>query len=101
MTLGNYTGLWKLEEDRSKDYNTLEYWTDLAKILEEAKFHGIFLADVLGPYDVYGGPRNIVPAATSGAQYPLLDPLYVLLMDDDDKLVCLHPAAMNTDISTA
>lgn len=71
------TGLWKLEEDQSKNYNTIEYWTNLAKLLEEAKFHGVFLADVLGPYDVYGGPRNIDPACKSGAQYPLLDPLYV------------------------
>jgi alkanesulfonate monooxygenase len=26
----------------------VEHWVELAKLLEEAKFHGIFIADVLG-----------------------------------------------------
>ena len=42
----------------------------LAKTLDEAKFHGLFFADVLGIYDVYKGNR---PALQSAAQIPILD----------------------------
>lgn len=42
-----------------------------AKLLEEAKFHGIFFADVLGIYDVYGNDN--APALRSAAQIPILD----------------------------
>ena len=46
-------GLWAHPRDRSWQYKDLEYWTDLAKILERGKFDGLFIADVLGIYDVY------------------------------------------------
>lgn len=42
----------------------------VAKLLEEAKFHGIFFADVLGIYDVYKGNDA---ALAAGAQIPILD----------------------------
>ena len=29
-------------------FNEVSHWVELAKLLEEAKFHGIFIADVLG-----------------------------------------------------
>ena len=48
-------GLWAHPRDRSWQYKDLEYWTDLAKILERGKFDGLFIADVLGIYDVYNG----------------------------------------------
>jgi len=35
----------------------------------------MFIADVLGGYDVYGGPRNLDPAIRSGAQWPVNEPL--------------------------
>lgn len=35
----------------------------------------MFIADVLGAYDVYGGPRNLGPAVRSGAQWPVNEPL--------------------------
>lgn len=35
----------------------------------------MFIADVLGGYDVYGGPRNLTPAIKSGAQWPVNEPL--------------------------
>jgi len=34
-------------------YNTLDYWVELAQLLERGKFDALFLADVLGVYDVY------------------------------------------------
>jgi alkanesulfonate monooxygenase SsuD/methylene tetrahydromethanopterin reductase-like flavin-dependent oxidoreductase (luciferase family) len=69
--------LWQHPRDKSKDNNQLEYWIELAKVLEDGKFHGIFIADVLGIYDVYKGPGNIAPALKGAASIPIIDPLYV------------------------
>ncbi|KAK4497846.1 hypothetical protein PRZ48_010501 [Zasmidium cellare] len=60
-------GLWRHPDQGPQ---TLEHWVELAKKLDEAKFHGIFFADVLGIYDVYKGNG---PALSSGAQIPILD----------------------------
>ncbi|KAH9826536.1 putative xenobiotic compound monooxygenase, DszA family [Teratosphaeria destructans] len=68
-------GLWRHPEDRSSEFNNVEHWVNLAKLLESAKFHGIFIADVLGGYDVYQGPRNLDPAIRSAAQWPVNEPL--------------------------
>ncbi|KAI3404491.1 hypothetical protein KGF56_002683 [Candida oxycetoniae] len=71
-------GLWKHPKDRSRDYNTIEYWVHLAKLLEKGKFNALFIADVLGPYDVYNGPRNLTAAAKAGAQWPINEPTAVV-----------------------
>ncbi|HXT79220.1 MAG TPA: LLM class flavin-dependent oxidoreductase [Acetobacteraceae bacterium] len=69
-------GLWTHPRDRADTYNTLEYWTDLARTLERGKFDAIFLADVLGIYDVYrGSPRT---ALENAVQVPVNDPLMVI-----------------------
>ncbi len=69
-------GLWTHPRDRADTYNTLEYWTDLARTLERGKFDAVFLADVLGIYDVYrGGPRTALEHAV---QVPVNDPLMVI-----------------------
>ncbi|CAG8973716.1 hypothetical protein HYALB_00006988, partial [Hymenoscyphus albidus] len=60
------------------DYTNLTYWTNLAKTLERGKFHGLFLADVLGIYDVYKGPGNVEPAVGSGSQFPIGDPFLLI-----------------------
>ena len=41
--------------DRSWQYKDLDYWTDLARVLERGIFDAIFIADVIGYYDVYKG----------------------------------------------
>lgn len=41
-------GLWRHPDDRSWKFDETEHWVELAKLLESAKFHGIFIADVLG-----------------------------------------------------
>src|SRR6476660_6364331 len=46
--------LWTHPRDRADRYNTLDYWVELAKLLERGKFDALFLADVLGVYDVDG-----------------------------------------------
>ena len=66
-------GLWRHPQDRADRYSDLSYWTDLAKVLERGKFEALFLADVLGVYDVYGG--NTDHALREGAQVPLNDPM--------------------------
>ena len=45
-------GLWRHPRDRSRDYKRLSYWIELAQILERGLFDGLFIADVLGVYDV-------------------------------------------------
>ncbi|PWY97731.1 Nitrilotriacetate monooxygenase component A/pristinamycin IIA synthase subunit A [Testicularia cyperi] len=69
-------GLWTHGADRSRHHNKLSYWTDHAKLLERGKFDGLFLADVLGGYDVYNG--NLDAALRSGAQFPVIDPLLLV-----------------------
>ncbi|KAJ5998382.1 hypothetical protein N7451_006192 [Penicillium sp. IBT 35674x] len=71
-------GLWRHPEDESHKFNDIDHWVELAQLLESAKFHGIFIADVLGGYDVYKGPRNLDPAVVSGAQWPVNEPLAVV-----------------------
>ena len=69
-------GLWTHPRDRADNYNTLEYWTDLARTLERGKFDAIFLADVLGIYDVYKGAPDT--ALEHAVQVPVNDPLMVI-----------------------
>lgn len=69
-------GLWTHPLDQSTRYKELAYWTDLARTLEGALFDGIFFADVLGVYDVYGGSAD---AALRGAvQVPVNDPMLLI-----------------------
>jgi FMN-dependent oxidoreductase (nitrilotriacetate monooxygenase family) len=69
-------GMWTHPRDRSADYLSLEYWMGLARLLEEGLFDGLFLADVLGIYDVHGG--NGDAAIRNAVQVPLLDPMLIV-----------------------
>lgn len=69
-------GLWAHPRSRSADYNTLDYWVELAKILERGKFDALFIADGIGVHDVYGGSADA--AIRAGAQFPKLDPLMLV-----------------------
>ena len=71
-------GLFKYPNDEGRKYKSIDYWISLAKELEEAKFHAIFFADVLGGYDVYKGPANLEPTIPAAAQFPINDPLYAI-----------------------
>jgi len=69
-------GLWRHPRDRSRDYRRLESWIELARTLERGLFDGLFLADVLGVYDVFGGsPEAALRHAT---QVPVNDPLLLV-----------------------
>src|SRR5438445_13010426 len=66
-------GMWTHPRDRSTEYNTIQYWQDLARLAERGKFDGIFRADSVGVYDVYrGGPS---PSIVEAARIPVNDPL--------------------------
>lgn len=65
-------GLWRHPRSRATEYNTIEYWTDLAQTLERGKFDALFLADVVGIYDVY--KNSAAPSIADGAQVPVNDP---------------------------
>jgi FMN-dependent oxidoreductase (nitrilotriacetate monooxygenase family) len=69
-------GLWRHPRDRATEFNRLPLWLDLARLLERGLFDGVFLADVLGPYDVFGG--NARAAVAHGAQLPTNDPLFLV-----------------------
>jgi alkanesulfonate monooxygenase len=65
-------GLWRHPRDRSAEYKDLTYWTDVARILERGLFDGLFIADVLGVYDVFRG--NVNAALRNSTQIPVNDP---------------------------
>ena len=69
-------GLWRHPSDRSWDYRTISYWTELSKVLERGLFDGIFLADVLGVYDVFGG--DVDAAVRNATQLPVNDPMMLV-----------------------
>jgi FMN-dependent oxidoreductase (nitrilotriacetate monooxygenase family) len=68
----SWPGLWRHPRDRSLDYTSLGYWTDLARLLERGKFDTLFLADSLGVHDIYGGSPD--SALRHGVQVPKHEP---------------------------
>ena len=48
-------GLWRHPADRATEYVDLDYWIHIARLLDEAGFDALFIADALGQLDVYGG----------------------------------------------
>ncbi|CDG82449.1 LLM class flavin-dependent oxidoreductase [Janthinobacterium agaricidamnosum] len=73
-TVGHQSpGLWTHPRDNSHRYTDPEHWTALARLLEQGRFDAIFLADVLGVYDVYQGKPDA--ALAHAVQVPLNDPL--------------------------
>jgi alkanesulfonate monooxygenase len=76
MCMGCTPGIWTHPRDRTSEYNTLEYWTNLARVMERGLFDCLFLPDIYGVYDVYrGGPE---PAFEHAVEFPLGDPMMVI-----------------------
>ena len=69
-------GMWRHPRDQSTRYLDLAYWTELAKTLEDGLFDGLFLADVIGVYDVFGG--NADAALRGAVQVPVNDPMLLI-----------------------
>jgi FMN-dependent oxidoreductase (nitrilotriacetate monooxygenase family) len=69
-------GLWTHPRDQSSRYADIRYWTECARKLEAGLFDGIFLADVVGVYDVLGGSPDA--AVKHAVQVPVNDPLLLV-----------------------
>ncbi|MDD1012410.1 LLM class flavin-dependent oxidoreductase [Pseudomonas rubra] len=69
-------GLWTHPRDTSSQYKTLEYWTELAQLLERGLFDGLFLADIVGVYDVY--QQSVDVPLKESIQLPVNDPLLLV-----------------------
>ncbi|CAG79761.1 luciferase-like domain-containing protein [Yarrowia lipolytica] len=69
-------GLWRHPDNQQKNWNDLDYWVNLAQLLEKGKFHAMFVADTAGIYDVYKSDKDT--AVRTGTQYPVNDPLYLV-----------------------
>ena len=69
-------GLWVRDDTRQLEYTQLEPWVELAQILEKGCFDALFLADVIGLYDTYGGgPETSI---LEGMQVPVNDPALLI-----------------------
>ncbi len=69
-------GLWTHPRDHSIDYNTLPYWTRLARTLERGLFDGLFIADIVGTYDVFQGGVDLT--VREAIQLPVNDPMLLV-----------------------
>jgi long-chain alkane monooxygenase len=69
-------GLWVHPDNSRHRFNDIEFWTELAKLLEYGAFDAVFLADVIGTYDGFrGGPET---ALREAVQIPNNDPLLLI-----------------------
>lgn len=88
-------GQWRHPDDHSSEVTDLEHWTSIAKLLERGQFDALFLADVLGGYDAYGGNMN--SAVKTGTQFPVLEPtLLVPAMAAVTKNLCFGVTVSTT-----
>ncbi|MED1440966.1 MULTISPECIES: LLM class flavin-dependent oxidoreductase [Aeribacillus] len=69
-------GLWVHPEDQSYRYKNIDYWVELAQTLERGRFDGLFIADVIGIYDVYGGDKTTT--VREATQVPVNDPMMLV-----------------------
>ena len=74
--VGCCPGLWLHPDDQTTRYNTLGYWTELAQLLERGLFDALFIADIFGIYDVYGG--NADAAFRNAVELPVNDPFLLV-----------------------
>jgi long-chain alkane monooxygenase len=69
-------GMWAHPRDRSMHYTDLDHWVSLARTLERGLFDGLFLADILGVYDVFQGQPDA--SIRNAVQFPVNDPLLLI-----------------------
>ncbi|MFB9753208.1 LLM class flavin-dependent oxidoreductase [Paenibacillus hodogayensis] len=69
-------GLWRYPNNKVDRYKDLDYWIELAKLLERGRFDSVFFADILGTYDVYRGSRDT--ALREGMYTPTNDPSFAI-----------------------
>ncbi|RAO72341.1 uncharacterized protein BHQ10_008353 [Talaromyces amestolkiae] len=72
-TVGHLSpGQWKNPADKSATKRSLDYWVNLAKLLERGDINALFLADTYGGYDTYEG--SLDNCIRRAAQWPMTDP---------------------------
>ncbi|KAI2784045.1 bacterial luciferase-like protein [Daldinia loculata] len=72
-TIGHLSpGQWKNPADKSATKRNLDYWLELAKLLDRGGFNALFLADTYGGYDTYEG--SLDNCIRRAAQWPVTDP---------------------------
>lgn len=69
-------GLWTHPRDTSTQFNRIEYWTELAQLLERGLFDGLFIADIVGVYDVYQNSVDVT--LKESIQLPVNDPFLLV-----------------------
>ncbi len=72
----NWIGMWSAPGSRAVEYNSLDYWVDVAKLAERGLFDSIFFADTSSVYDVYQGASRA--AIERAAMFPMNDPLLLI-----------------------
>jgi alkanesulfonate monooxygenase len=68
--------MWAHPSDETLGYTSLKYWLDLASLLERGFFDSLFIADILGTYDVYGGGAD--SAIRHAVEFPVNDPFLLV-----------------------
>ncbi|ODM23142.1 hypothetical protein SI65_00731 [Aspergillus cristatus] len=72
-TVGHLSpGQWKNPNDKSATKRKLDYWIELAQLLERGGINALFLADTYGGYDTYQGKLD--ECIRRAAQWPVTDP---------------------------
>ncbi|KAI5923600.1 HK97 family phage prohead protease [Camillea tinctor] len=72
-TVGHLSpGQWKNPVDKSATKRDLNYWIELAKLLERGGVNALFLADTYGGYDTY--ENSLDNCIRRAAQWPITDP---------------------------
>lgn len=69
-------GHWRRPEAQQVDFENVDLWIDLARLLEEAKFDAMFFADVTGHYGDADADFEVY--ARHGLQIPSNDPTVLL-----------------------
>jgi FMN-dependent oxidoreductase (nitrilotriacetate monooxygenase family) len=69
-------GLWRHPDSQAHRYRELGFWLETARILERGRFDALFIADALGPLEVYQG--RVDAALRDGVQTPTDDPLLAI-----------------------
>lgn len=73
---GGAPSLWTHPADERLAANTFDFWSNQARIADQANLDMFFFADVLGFYDVYGG--NVEAAVKWAVEAPANDPLMII-----------------------
>ncbi|MCP1510427.1 dimethyl-sulfide monooxygenase [Pseudomonas marginalis] len=67
-------GTWRHPDSQAWKYKDLDYWVELAKLLERGYFDSVFIADVVGVYDIYRG--SVETSLLDADQVPVNDPFF-------------------------